>query len=478
MLEKEQTAPEEQESFDLFGDMHPYNKLFPVFTQLPPEGRSEEEVLKELEYMAGKENPKWLGGQCSGTMYHGGLEHYAFLNRVFSLYSFVNLLQRDLCPSGTKFEAEVLAMVGHMLHGEEVSKVNRMDEQAGAVTSGGTDSIFNAMLVYREWGREKGITAPELVAPITIHPAHLKAAYLLGMKIIRLPVNSDYEADVQAMRQAITPNTVALLSTAGTYPHGVVDPISQLSEVALEHKIGLHVDGCLGGFILPWIEKLGYSVPLWDFRVPGVTSISCDTHKYGYSLKGTSTINFRNKDLRRFMYYTQDDWPGGVYASPTAAGSRSAGLSAAMWAAMVCMGEGGYLEAARRIMDTADKIRLGIQGIPELKIFGRNSTFLISIGSDVVDPYFVQDHLDKKGWRMNGCQNPAGFHFCITLPQTQPGIAERYIQDLRDAVEFAKHPTYEVPRTGFLYGMGSSADGREMMHIGMKGWLDASYETE
>jgi glutamate/tyrosine decarboxylase-like PLP-dependent enzyme len=145
---------------------------------------------------------------------------------------------------------------------------------------------------------------------------------------------------------------------------------------------------------------------------------------------------------------------------------------------MVCLGEEGYLDAARRIMDTADQIRAGVRSIPELKIFGRNSTFLVSIGSDVVDPYFVQDHLEKKGWRMNGCQDPAGFHFCITLRQTQPGIAERYVQDLRDAVEFAKHPTYEVPRTGFLYGMGSSADGREMMRIGMKGWLDASYETE
>jgi glutamate/tyrosine decarboxylase-like PLP-dependent enzyme len=181
-----------------------------------------------------------------------------------------------------------------MLHGDEVSKVNRMDEQAGAITSGGTDSIFNAMLAYREWGREKGITAPELVASTTIHPAHLKAAHLLGMKLIRLPVNADFEADVDAMRRAITTNTVALLATAGTYPHGVVDPIEDLSALALEHKIGLHVDGCLGGFVLPWIEKLGYHVPLWDFRVPGVTSISCDTHGM-VTLKGTSTINFRNR---------------------------------------------------------------------------------------------------------------------------------------------------------------------------------------
>jgi sphinganine-1-phosphate aldolase len=468
-----------QDTFDLFGDMHPYNKRFKVFTRLPEKGRDEEEVLEELAYMAEQENPKWQGGQCSGTMYHGGMEHYALLNKVFSLYSFVNLLQRDLCPSGTKFEAEVLAMVGKMLHGDEVGKVNRMDEEAGAITSGGTDSIYNAMYVYREWGREtRGITEPEVVAPATIHPAHLKAAHYLGMKVVRVPVNADFEADVEAMRAQINANTVALAGSAGTYPHGVVDPISKLSDLALEHKLGLHVDGCLGGFILPWIEKLGYSGPVFDFRLPGVTSISCDTHKYGYSLKGTSTINFRSKELRQYMYFTQEDWPGGAYVSPTAQGSRSAGLSAAMWAAMVCMGEEGYLKAARAIMDTADKMREGIARIPELRIMGRNSTFLIAITSDVFDPYFVNDYLASKGWRMNGCQKPLGFHFCITLPQTQPGIAEKFVQDLADGVKFAKDPPYEVPKSGFLYGMGATADGREMMRLGMRGYIDAGYEVE
>jgi glutamate/tyrosine decarboxylase-like PLP-dependent enzyme len=393
------------------------------------------------------------------------------------MFSYVNLLQRDLCPSGTKFESEVLAMIGKMLHGEEVSKVNPRDEVAGAITSGGTESIYNAMFVYREWGREeKGITAPEIVAPRTIHPAHLKAGHYLGIKFILVPVNADFEADVEAMRAQITPNTVALAGSAGTYPHGVVDPISKLSELALEHKIGLHVDGCLGGFILPWIEKLGYDVPAFDFRLPGVTSISCDTHKYGYSLKGTSSVNFRNRDLRRYMFFAQEDWPGGVYASPTIQGSRSAGLSAAMWAAMVSMGEEGYLKAAKAIMDTADKIREGIAKIPELRIMGK-STFLISLTSDVVNPYFVNDYLAGKGWRMNGCQNPLGFHFCITLPQTAPGIAEQFVQDLKDGVTFAKDPPYEIPRTGFLYGLGATADGREILRQGLKGWVEASYEV-
>jgi sphinganine-1-phosphate aldolase len=469
---------DEPESMNLFGDMHPYNKFFKVFSTLPENGLDEEEILKEIAYMSEQENEKWQGGQCSGTMYHGGMQHYSFLNKVFSMFSYVNLLQRDLCPSGTKFEAEVLSMVGRMLHSEEAGRRNPNDQPAGAITSGGTESIYNAMYVYREWGREqKGITAPEVVAPATIHPAHLKAAHYLGMKVVCVPVNADFEADVEAMRLQITPNTVALAGSAGTYPHGVVDPISQLSDLALEHKLGLHVDGCLGGFLLPWIEKLGYDIPVFDFRLPGVTSISCDTHKYGYALKGTSTINFRNKELRRHMFFAQEDWAGGVYASPTVQGSRSAGLSAAMWAAMVSMGEAGYLKAARAIMDTADRIRAGIATIPELRIMGK-STFLISLTSDVLNPYFVNDYLEKQGWRMNGCQNPPGFHFCITLPQTQPGIAERFINDLADGVNFAKDPPYEFPRTGFLYGMGASADGREMLRQGLKGYVDASYEVE
>lgn len=467
-----------QQTANLFGNMHPYNEMFKVLSKLPKKGMDEEEVLNELAYMSEVENKKWQSGQCSGTIYHGGKEYYDFLNKVFNLYSYVSIMQRDLCPSGTKFEAEVLSMVGKMLHGEEVSKINPSDKVAGAITSGGTESIYNAMFVYREWGREvKGIKEPEVVAPMTIHPAHLKAAHYLGMKVIRVPVNSDFEADVEAMRARITPNTVALAGSAGTYPHGVVDPIGKLSDLALDYKIGLHVDGCLGGFILPWIEKLGYAIPVFDFRLPGVTSISCDTHKYGYALKGTSTINFRNKDLRRFMYFSQEDWPGGVYASPTLQGSRSAGLSAAMWAAMAVMGEEGYLNAAKAIMETSDKMRAGISRIPELRIMGK-STFLISITSEVVNPYFVNDYIAAKGWRMNGCQNPPGFHFCIALPQTQPGVAEQFVQDLKDGVSFAKDPPYDAPKTGFLYGLGSNSDGLQMLREGMKGYIDASFEYE
>ncbi|MBN1149051.1 MAG: aspartate aminotransferase family protein [Anaerolineales bacterium] len=465
---------EESSSAGPLGDLHPYKNRFETFSQLPQQGRDFEEIYDVLKTMADLENQKWAQGQVSGTYYHGGLEHYDRLNHIFNLFSHVNLLQRDLCPSGTKLESEITAMVARMLNGEAAKAANPRDEVCGSVTSGGTESILNAMLVYREWGREKGITQPEVVAPTTIHPAFLKGAHYLGIKLIRTPVNADYEADVQAMRAQITPNTVALAGSAGNYPYGVIDPLPALSELALEHGIGMHVDGCLGGFILPWIEKLGYDIPPFDFRLEGVTSMSCDTHKYGYALKGTSVVLYRNEKLRRFQYFSCADWSGGVYGSPTFQGSRSAGLSAATWAAMVTTGEAGYLEHARAIMTAADKIRAGIARIPELKIFGK-STFVIAVTSDVVDIYHVNDYLASKGWRMNGCQNPPGFHFCVTLRQTLPGVAESYIDDLAAGVEYAKNPPQPFPMSGAIYGLAGTLEGQETLSQLIYAWLDATY---
>ncbi len=168
--------------------------------------------------------------------------------------------------------------------------------------------------------------------------------------------------------------------------------------------------------------------------------MSCDTHKYGYALKGTSVVMYRNPKLRRYQYFATTDWPGGLYASPTVQGSRSGGLTAATWAAMLCMGQEGYMAAARRIMNTADAIRAGIATIPEIKIMGK-STFLISMTSEVVDIYLVNDYLSMKGWRMNGCQNPAGFHFCVTLSNTLPGVAEQFVEDLRAGVQIREEST-------------------------------------
>lgn len=458
-----------------FGDLHPYRQRFATNTRVPPEGRDAEEIFAEASAMAGEENQKWNRGQVSGTFYHGGMQHYAFLNRIFSLYSHANLLQRDLCPSGTKMEGEILAMTAHMLNGQAVARHHPGEQVCGSITSGGTESILNAMLVYREWARrERGIAAPEVVAPETIHPAFQKGAHYLGVRLVRVPVR-DFLADIDAMRAAITPNTIALAGSAGNYPYGLVDPLEQLSALAVEKDLGLHVDGCLGGFILPWVERLGYTVPPFDFRLPGVTSISCDTHKYGYALKGTSVVLYRNKHLRRLQYFATSEWQGGVYVSPTFQGSRSEGLTAATWAAMVTIGEDGYLDAARAIMHAADTIRAGIATIPELKVAG-SSTFLISMLSDVVDIFHVNDYLAKKGWRMNGCQRPPGIHFCITLRQTLPDVAERFVEDLRAGVAYARNPEQAMAESGAMYGLAGSPGGRAMLDELMLDFIDATYE--
>src|SRR5439155_1637368 len=217
------------------------------------------------------------------------------------------------------------------------------------------ESIMLPMLAYREQARAvRGITAPEMVVPDTIHPAFEKGAYYFGIRLVRVPVGADFLADVEAMRAAITPDTIALAGSAANYPHGLIDPLARLSEVALAHGIGMHVDACLGGFLLPWIEKLGYDVPPFDFRLPGVTSMSCDTHKWGYGLKGASVVLYRRKTLRRWQYFSTTSWPGGLYASPTMAGSRSGGITASTWASLVVHDEEGYLETTRRIMRAAD----------------------------------------------------------------------------------------------------------------------------
>ena len=456
----------------LFADMHPYRGELESYSRLPQKGREHEDILRELHAVAAREDARWETGQVSGSYYHAGKSHFAFLNEVFGLFSHVNILQRDMCPSGTKFEAEIVSMTAKMLNSDAVTAA---DDVCGVITSGGSESIMLPMLAYREKARaERGITAPEIVAPSTAHPAFDKGAWYFGIKLVKVPVGPDLLADVDDMRAHITPNTVAIAGSAGNYPHGLIDPLQQLSGLALEFGIPMHVDGCYGGFLLPWIERLGYDVPPFDFRLPGVTSMSCDTHKWGYGPKGASVVLYRNRALRRYQYFSVTDWAGGLYASPTMAGSRSEGISAATWAAMVSLGEEGYLEIARRIMDVADAIKRGAAAIPEIRIAG-NPTFCIAFMSDVVDIYHANDYLAAKGWRMNGLQSPPGFHFCITRPQTTGDIAERFIADLRDAVAYAKTPPPHPPKSGARYAGGPGSPGAGIIKHFLLEHLDEMY---
>jgi sphinganine-1-phosphate aldolase len=450
-------------------DFYPYRARFKTYERLEPGGRDRQSILDELATMAHEEDRIADLGHVSGSIYHGGHDHYAFLTEAFRLFAHANVLQRDMYPSATKLEAEIVAMTASMLQGSP--------EVCGVVTFGGTESLINPMLVYRDRGRaEKGITDPEVIIPVTAHVALEKAGHLLGIKVIKAPLTKDWLVDVDWVRDHVTKNTVALVGSAANYAHGLIDPIDQLSDIALKHDLGLHVDGCLGGFILPWGERLGLDIPRFDFRVPGVTSISADTHKYGYALKGTSVLLYRNSDLRRYQYFNFTDWPGGIYFSPGLSGSRSGGIVAATWAAMVSLGEHGYLEVAKGIFDTAATIRRGIDAIPELEVIG-NPTFLVAFRARDLNIYHVNDHLIAKGWRLNALQLPAALHFCVTRPNTAPGIAEAFISDLRDAVEYAKHPARVEPKSGALYGLGGTPEGNEILNTLFTAALYAMYEV-
>lgn len=457
---------------ELVKALKPYRGEVPAFDRLPENGLAREEIVEQIIQLYQKEEPRWRNGRVSGAVYHGDQGHIDFQNKVYSIQSQANPLHMDVWPSTTKFEAEIVSMTAHMLGSDKTD-----DEIVGTVSSGGTESILLAMKTYRDWARAtKNITEPEMVIPSTAHVAFEKASQYFGIKLIRVPVGSDFRADVTAMEAAITPNTIVMVGSAPPFPHGIVDPIEDLSEIARKHGIGFHTDACLGGFLLPWAEKLGYPVPKFDFRLKGVTSMSCDTHKYGYAAKGTSVVLYRGRELRHFQYYISTDWCGGLYLSPTLTGSRPGGLSAAAWAALVSMGEKGYLEAARRILATAEKIKEGIRSIPELFVIG-DPLFVIAFGSNELDIYAISDVMSKKGWNLNGLQNPPAVHIATTIRHTQAGVAEQFLSDLKDAVEYVKaHPDVQGSMTP-VYGMTANVMLRGAVDEFLRALLDTVFEA-
>ncbi|AKJ07589.1 glutamate/tyrosine decarboxylase-like PLP-dependent enzyme [Archangium gephyra] len=463
---------------DLEGGLKPYRGQTPTFDTLPSKGLSHEQVLKQMEDMRQKEEDRWKDGYVSGAVYHGDSGHIDFLNRVYAINSQANPLHADLWPSATKFEAEVVAMTAHMLGAAEANAGRAPDEHiCGALSSGGTESIMLAMKTYRDWARDtKGITHPEMVAPSSAHPAFDKAAHYFGIKMVRVPVGPDYRADVKATRKAITRNTIVLIGSAPGFPHGVIDPIEELSELARKRGIGFHTDACLGGFVLPWARKLGYPVPDFDFRLPGVTTMSADTHKFGYAAKGTSVVLYRGTALRSYQYFTATEWPGGIYFSPTFSGSRPGALIAAAWASLVATGEEGYLDATRRILETADVLKRGIRSIPGMHVLGE-PLFVIAFGSDDVNIYKVMEHMGEKGWSLNGLHKPAAVHLCVTQRHTQPGVAERFLEDLKAAIAHVRAHPEEKGTMAPVYGMAGTVPFRGLLSDLLKKYMDLIYKV-
>jgi glutamate/tyrosine decarboxylase-like PLP-dependent enzyme len=348
------------------------------------------------------------------------------------------------------------------------------------MTSGGTESILMAVKTYRDWAEDKfpNIKEPEMVLPSSAHPAFEKAADYFKVKSVRVPVDKEtYRADIKAMENALTDNTIMMVGSACDFPRGVVDPISDLGTIAQEKGIGLHVDSCLGGFMLPFVKKLGYEVPDFDFSVPGVTSISADVHKYGYGAKGASTILYRKERVWKHQFSVYTDWEGGIYISPSMRGTRPGGAIAAAWAAMRHLGVDGYLNLAKIVMNTSKKLIEGINQIPELYIIGKPVMSVFSFTSDKIDIYHLGDRMDKKGWHLDRIQFPNALHMMVNPHHSE--IVDTFLKDLRETVnEVVEHPGESTDGDAAIYGMVASLPDRDKVKDYIVNFLKSQYKIK
>jgi len=347
----------------------------------------------------------------------------------------------------------------------------------GVMTSCGTESCLLAVKTYRDLGRSKGIKKPEMVLPETAHVAWEKGAEYFGVKIRRAPLAGDYGVDLKAVERLVNKNTVMILGSAPEYPHGIIDPIKELGELAVKRKIPLHVDACVGGYLLPFLEENGVALPLWDFRVPGVSSVSADIHKYGYAAKGASCILYRSGETFRHQVFVSESWPGGVFASPALLGTRPGGAYAAAWAAIQANGREGYRELARRALETTEKLKKGIEAIPELEIIGAPKACLLSFRSNNpnMNIFAVGDEMEKAGWHIDRLQRPDALHAMVTAAHGK--VADLYLEDLARAVRtVAGHPELAESGQAATYGMISHIPLRRMVRKQVLDMFAASYE--
>lgn len=438
---------------------------------IPDKGIPEETLMNEMEQLK-KEDTNWREGKVWSLVYHATDKHTEMLKRAYTMFFSKNALSPMAFPSLRKFETEVISMTVDLFNGDK--------RCCGSMTSGGTESILMAVKTYRDWARDKfpQIKEPEMVLPSSAHPAFDKGADYFSVKAIRVPVDEKtHRADIKTMEQALTDNSILMVASACDFPRGVVDPISELAPIAQSRGIGMHVDACLGGFMLPFVKKLGYEVPDFDFSVPGVTSISADVHKYGYGAKGASTILYRKERVWKYQFSVYTDWSGGIYISPSMRGTRPGGAIAAAWAALRSLGIDGYLNLARIVMDASKKLIKGINAIPELYIIGDPVMSVFSFTSDEIDIYNLGDVMDKKGWHLDRIQFPNALHMMVNPHHTE--IVETFLKDLRESVKHVvENPGKSSDGDAAIYGMVASLPDRGKVKDYIINFLKSQYKIK
>jgi sphinganine-1-phosphate aldolase len=416
--------------------------------RLPTTGTPKDVILQRMHAMR-QNDVKWREGKAFSLVYHPGAEAYDLLKEAYNLFFSENALNPTAFPSLRRMEAEVIGMTAHLLGGD--------GDVVGNMTSGGTESILMAVKTARDWARANrpDIHAPELAVPTSAHPAFDKASHYFDVRITHYPVGPDFKADVAAARAAITPNTIMMVGSAPSYPHGVVDPIPELAQITQERSILFHVDACVGGFMLPFVRRLGYRVTDFDFQVPGVTSISVDLHKYGYAAKGASVILYKNREIRRHQIFVHTNWAGGVYASPTMAGTRPGGAIAAAWAIMNHLGEENYLSIADAVMKTTTRLKDGIHALDGVKVLGDPEMSILAIASDKLNVYEIGDEMTLRGWYMDRQQFPPSLHMTINFAHAD--LADVFLHDLAESVAQVKRPSLRRIGTEMMIELAGAA---------------------
>lgn len=397
--------------------------------QIPATGRSWERLSAELE-AAKADDFSWRKGRMALYFYYLDEALHEVQQKAYLAFWTENNLGKRAFPSLAKLEGEIVAMGLELL--------NAPQGAAATFTSGGSESIFLALQTARDWARaEKGIDKPNFVAPRTAHPAFTRAGHALGIEVRRVSSSrNDFKADVAAMRARIDRDTIGLVGSAPNYPYGVFDPIAELGAVAQERGLWLHVDACVGGFLSPWVKRLGHPIPDWDFSVPGVSSISADLHKYGMAPKGASLMMLRSDEIKqKHQKFDFRDWERGQYLSYTMQGTRPGGAVAAAWASMNHLGAEGYLRCAKLIMDAKKGLVDGINRIPGLATIEPHELCIFVYRS--VDPDLdigaVGEAMIRRGWLIGRQAEPDGIH--LALNPIHHESVDEYVEDLRLSVE-------------------------------------------
>ncbi|XP_033637772.1 sphingosine-1-phosphate lyase 1-like [Asterias rubens] len=453
-------------------DMFPLPPGVVYNTTLPDSGLSDDKLLTLIkEKYKSLETIDWQGGRLSGAVYNCGKHHDKLMAQVYGMFVGDNLLHPDVFPGTRKMEAEVVAMCCDFFNGGSSA--------CGTMTSGGTESILMACKAYRERAYNLGIKNPEILAPRSAHAGFPKAAKYFKMRYIEVPMDPETKlVNVRAMRKKISKNTCMLVVSAPSFPYGVVEQVEEIAELGTRYNIPVHVDACMGGFIIPFAKRAGLDLPRVDFSVDGVTSISADAHKYGLAPKGSSLVLYKNTEYRLGQFYVNTDWCGGIYASPAVGGTRSGAIIATCWATMMSVGVDGYMENAVKIIQTRAYIEEQVREIPGLFVYGKPDVNILSIGSKCFDIYRLGSALTKAGWHMFTVQYPSGVNFVVTKMHTGPGIADAFLSSLKDCTsEIMKDPKAKAEGIAAVYGMAESIPDRSMVEEFVQGYLEAYYST-